>query len=213
MVNKDEESQFDTTRGWQRPLFPGCRRVLPLLHLSGLDPSAAALLDSHAGFLIQLSLAGFFLRASRYSCRSLPCTGRRHRDPSGDHIAACPRSGVLRVRGVPLERAAAHVCHEACLTFWCGTSMSPLPDNTTAASRSELSYCHGGEGSRLWSGPHGPPSCCLRLQAASSGVRADVLLGLVCAIDTGGRWCTQAAFSRMPRAPSVACSCCCWDSL
>ena len=30
----------------------------------------------------------------------------------GDHVAACPRSGVLRARGGPLERAAAWVCCE-----------------------------------------------------------------------------------------------------
>ena len=32
---------------------------------------------------------------------------------SGDHVAACPRSGTLRQRGGPLERAAARVCREA----------------------------------------------------------------------------------------------------
>lgn len=34
-------------------------------------------------------------------------------DPLGDHRAACPNSGVLRPRGVPLERAAARICREA----------------------------------------------------------------------------------------------------
>ena len=32
---------------------------------------------------------------------------------SADHVAACPRSGVLRARGGPLARAAARVCREA----------------------------------------------------------------------------------------------------
>ena len=31
----------------------------------------------------------------------------------GDHLIACPRSGVLRRRGAPLERAAARVCRRA----------------------------------------------------------------------------------------------------
>ena len=31
----------------------------------------------------------------------------------GDHVAACPRSGVLRAWGGPLERATARVCREA----------------------------------------------------------------------------------------------------
>ena len=34
-------------------------------------------------------------------------------DVLGDHVAACPRSGVLRSRGGPLERPAASVCREA----------------------------------------------------------------------------------------------------
>ena len=48
----------------------------------------------------------------------LPLTAARCRchqphDAFGDHLAACPRSGVLRSRGGPLERAAARVCREA----------------------------------------------------------------------------------------------------
>ena len=41
------------------------------------------------------------------------CRCRRVLDPFGDHRAACPRSGVLRGRGCPLERAAARICREA----------------------------------------------------------------------------------------------------
>ena len=41
------------------------------------------------------------------------CRCRRRQDALGDHLAACPRSGVLRARGAPLERAAARVCREA----------------------------------------------------------------------------------------------------
>ena len=41
------------------------------------------------------------------------CRCRRGLDALGDHVAACPRSGVLRSRGGPLERAAACVCREA----------------------------------------------------------------------------------------------------
>ena len=48
----------------------------------------------------------------------LPLTAARCRcgqphDAFGDHLAACPRSGVLRSRGCQLERAAARVCREA----------------------------------------------------------------------------------------------------
>ena len=41
------------------------------------------------------------------------CQCRRPLDPLGDHRAACSRSGALRSRGCPLERAAARVCREA----------------------------------------------------------------------------------------------------
>ena len=44
---------------------------------------------------------------------SARCRCRAHLDPCGDHLAACPRSGILRARGGPLERAAARVCREA----------------------------------------------------------------------------------------------------
>ena len=41
------------------------------------------------------------------------CPCRRRLDALGDHRASCPRSGLLRSRAVPLERAAARVCREA----------------------------------------------------------------------------------------------------
>ena len=37
----------------------------------------------------------------------------REQDALGDHRSACPRSGVLRARGGPLERAPARICREA----------------------------------------------------------------------------------------------------
>ena len=41
------------------------------------------------------------------------------RYPLGDHRAACPRSGILRSRGLPLERAVARVRREAGATVAC----------------------------------------------------------------------------------------------
>ena len=41
------------------------------------------------------------------------CCCRRGLDALGDHVAACQRSGVLRSRGRPFERAAARVCCQA----------------------------------------------------------------------------------------------------
>ena len=48
----------------------------------------------------------------------LPASGRAYRcgrpaDALGDHVAACPTSGVLRTRAAPVERAIARVCREA----------------------------------------------------------------------------------------------------
>ena len=48
------------------------------------------------------------------ACSScVDCRCGAHLDSLGDHRAACPRAGLLRSRGVPLERAAARVCREA----------------------------------------------------------------------------------------------------
>ena len=40
------------------------------------------------------------------------CRCHRTLDPFGGHRAACPQAGILRGRGVPLERAAATICRE-----------------------------------------------------------------------------------------------------
>ena len=47
-----------------------------------------------------------FLSARRCRCRHIL-------DPLGDHRSACAQAGVLRTRGVPLEKAAARVCRKA----------------------------------------------------------------------------------------------------
>ena len=54
------------------------------------------------------------------------CRCRRPVDPLGDHRAACPRSGILRSRGLPLERAAARVCREAGATVACNVLVGDL---------------------------------------------------------------------------------------
>ena len=41
------------------------------------------------------------------------CRCRRALDLLGDHRAACPQAGILRSRGVALERVAARICREA----------------------------------------------------------------------------------------------------
>ena len=79
-----------------------CARSHHPSHLAGVLIGVAAL-PSHS--LAQTSLA-LALNFCRYRCRA-------HLGPCGDHLAARPRSGILRARGCPLERAAARVRKEA----------------------------------------------------------------------------------------------------
>ena len=126
-----DEPQLDNTRGWQRAASHAvdgfCQRAL----LRELDASSAALLDSQAGPYAariftarptspELTLESPLFRALLLRRLRLPlpltaarCRCRQPHDAFGDHLAACPRSGVLRSRGGPLERAAARVCREA----------------------------------------------------------------------------------------------------
>ena len=57
-------------------------------------------------------------------------------DPHGDHRAACPTSGHLRVRAAPMERALARVFREAGAWVSVNVPLShmnrPLPSRTDA---------------------------------------------------------------------------------
>ena len=102
--------------------------------LPNMTPSARALLRSQSGpgsaaHLVQIPCRPEFKvdapqpRAMILRRLRLPlgladarCNGRTcnmHLDELGDHRAACPRSGRLKRRSVPLERALARVCREA----------------------------------------------------------------------------------------------------
>ena len=79
--------------------------------------------------------------------RSAPCCGVCASPcpcprAAADHRAACARSGALRSRGCPLERAAARVCREAGARVICNTRVRDL----NVASH-VLSLCrrHGAE--------------------------------------------------------------------
>ena len=50
---------------------------------------------------------------SRIRLTESTCRCRRSLDSFGDHRAACANAGVLKRRGVPLEKAAARICREA----------------------------------------------------------------------------------------------------
>ena len=119
-------------RGWQRAaswiIDDRCAAQLR----ESLDPASCALLESQAGPYasrvltalptapeeVRLDSAAFRLTLLWRLRLALPldtarCRCRRPLDVLGDHRAACPRSGVLRPRGIPFERAAARVCREA----------------------------------------------------------------------------------------------------
>ena len=95
------------------------------------DAASAALLESQAGphaarvltarsTQPEFTLASPIFRAILLRRLRLPlpltaarCRCRALHDHCGDHLAACPRSGLLRARGGPVERAAARICREA----------------------------------------------------------------------------------------------------
>ena len=132
--------------------FQGRGRVLLTL-----DPSRAcspaALLDSQAGPFAariftarptspELSRAPSHFRVLLLRRLRLPlpvtaayCRCRRRLDALKDHFAACPRSGVIRARVLPLVSAVKLVLLLQ-PTSWCGTSMSHPADKMPAASRS-----------------------------------------------------------------------------
>ena len=116
-------------RGWQGQAAAAEARRHRETLLAGADPAAQALLHSQSGpfasFLTTVPVSSvlsypchlFRVLLLRRLRLPLPlaertCRCRRLLDPFGDHRAAFARSGVLRGRGCPLERAAARVCRE-----------------------------------------------------------------------------------------------------
>ena len=125
--DEENEPKLDTTRGWQRP----ASEAVDEFGFRSFFGSSIPRLDSQAGPFAariftagptspELSLAPSHFRVLLLRRLRLPlpltaayCRCRRRQDALGDHLAACPRSGVLRARGAPLERAATCVCREA----------------------------------------------------------------------------------------------------
>ena len=118
-------------RGWQRSASRVLDDRASAEHRRAVGPAELALLDSQSGpfaarlltvrpvgpeFALDSALFRvLLLRRLRLPLPLAParCRCGRPLDAVGDHVAACPRSGVLRARGGPLERAAARVCREA----------------------------------------------------------------------------------------------------
>ena len=124
-------------RGWQRAAPRAVDDQAAETLLAALDARCAALVEPQTGTLASrvflalptaaefrldlLSMRVLLLRRLRLPLplAAATCHCRRVLDVFGDHWAACPRSGLLRPRTVPLERAAACVCREAGATVAC----------------------------------------------------------------------------------------------
>ena len=118
-------------RGWQRPASRVLDDFALAEHRRSVGPAELALLDSQSGpfaariltvrpTVPELAVDSALFRVLLLRRLRLPlplaparCRCQRPLDVLGDHVAACPRSGTLRQRGGPLERAAARVCREA----------------------------------------------------------------------------------------------------
>ena len=121
--------QAHPCRGWQCAASRVIDEASAAQLAAVLDPASRTMLDSQSGpfaarvFTALLTSPDVRLDSAAFSALLL----RRLRlllpldaascgvaaDACGDHRAACPRSGLLRLRGAALERAAARVCRGA----------------------------------------------------------------------------------------------------
>ena len=91
------------------------------------------------------------------SAQNLPLTAVRCRCRQlHDPFAACPRSGILRPRGGPLERAAARICREAGATVALNLRLRNL--NVDVARQDErrievIAVAHSSRSTPRWSPP------------------------------------------------------------
>ena len=133
-----------TGRGWQQPTSHACHAAHRNEVIEAISPASQALLDSQSGphasrpfttipynanttypsHLFCLLLLRRLRLPLPLSARQCRC--RRALDPLGDHRAACPQAGILRSRGVPLERAAATICREAGARVTTNTKVADL---------------------------------------------------------------------------------------
>ena len=131
LPEQPDDQPTDFTRGWQRSASFALDAAFAASLTGRLDPSSIALLDSQSGPFaakvltalptspeLRLEPASYRVMLLRRLHLQLPlapafCPCRRRLDALGGHRASCPRSGLLRSRAVPLERAAARVCREA----------------------------------------------------------------------------------------------------
>ena len=121
---QDDDPGIDVTRGWQRSATRALDDSGDRALRRELDSASAAMLDSQSGPRVltarptspELCLPSPLFRALLFRRLRMPlplapaaCRCRRGLDALGDHVAACPRCGVLRSRGGSFENAAARV--------------------------------------------------------------------------------------------------------
>ena len=78
------------------------------------------------------------------------CRCGRNLDALGDHRAACANAGVLRPRGIPLERAAARICREAGARVATNVMLSQMSLDVPVADARQLAVV--ANGLPLWHG-------------------------------------------------------------
>ena len=118
-------------RGWQQAATRVCNRSFRTELIQAVDPASHSMLESgpnasrpfttipynqsttYPSHLFRTLLLRRLRLPLPLSARQCRC--RRALDLLGDHRAACPlpQAGILRSRGVALERAAARICREA----------------------------------------------------------------------------------------------------
>ena len=131
-------------RRWQRPAALASHQAFRAELTASLDSASQAMLQSQSGpyasrtfttipFGLDTTYPSHLFRVLLLRRLRLPlplsariCRCRRILDPLGDHRAACAQAGVLRGRGIPLERAAARVCREAGARVTTNTRLSDL---------------------------------------------------------------------------------------
>ena len=237
LPEQPDDQPTDFTRGWQRSASFTLDAAFAASLTGRLDPSSVALLESQSGPFaakvltalptspeLRLEPASYrvmLLRRLRLQLPLVPafCPCRRRLDALGDHRASCPRSGLLRSRAVPLERAAARVCREAGATVATNVLLRDL--NLVVQRQDERRIEVIANGLPLWSGAQLAVDTTLvsaldsagqarRHQRSTAGaalriarkakertypelLRSARCRLVVLGIELGGRWSTEAA--------------------
>ena len=208
-------------RGWQRPASRVLDDFALAEHRRSVGPAELALLDSQSGpfaariltvhpTVLELAVDSALFRVLLLRKLRLPlplaparCRCQRPLDVLGDHVAACPRSGTLRQRGGPLERAAARVCREAGAAVATNVLVRDL--NLQAARQDERRIEVIANGLPLWGGSQLAVDTTLVSPLTSAGAprRSGATAGAALADARRSKECTYPEFGRASRCRLV----------